>query len=131
MERANAIHFLLGVGGRENGLKEEGERVPGKRRRRVSGVKEKNGSKPVLWVSVWEKENGVGRGVALQGAIQLGLEGMELGVGRKEALDEGEKKMKGGGVVMNPGIVEKKTERVECGKRRGGSEEGDEWFEIG
>ena len=41
------------------------------------------------------------------------------------------KKMKGGGVVMNPGIVEKKTERVECGKRRGGSEEGDEWFEIG
>ena len=61
----------------------------------------------------------------------MGLEGMELGVGRKEALDEGEKKMKGGGVVMNPGIVEKKTERVECGKRRGGSEEGDEWFEIG
>lgn len=52
MERANAIHFLLGVGGRENGLKEEGERVPGERRRRVSGVKEKNGSKPVLWVSV-------------------------------------------------------------------------------
>ena len=42
----------------------------------------------------------------------MGLEGMELGVGRKEALDEGEKKMKGGGVVMNPGIVEKKTERV-------------------
>ena len=56
----------------------------------------------------------------------MGLEGVELGVGRKEALDEGEKKMKGGGLVMNPGIVEKKTERVECGKRRGGSEEGDE-----
>ena len=33
MERANAIHFLLGVGGRENGLKEEGERVPGEGRR--------------------------------------------------------------------------------------------------
>lgn len=65
MERANVIHFLLGVGGRENGLEKEGERVPGKRRRRVSGVKEKNGSKPVLWVSVWVKENGVGGGVAL------------------------------------------------------------------
>lgn len=131
MERANAINFLLGVGGRENGLEEEGERMPGKRRRRVSGVKEEKGSKPILWVSVEAKGNRVGRGVALQRTVQLGLEGVELGVGGKEALNDSEKKMKGRGVVMDPGVVEKKTERVEGGKRRGGGEGGDEWFEIG
>lgn len=95
MERANAINFLLGVGGRENGLEEEGERMPGKRRRRVSGVKEEKGSKPVLWVSVEANGNRVGRGVALQRTVQLGLERVELGVGGKEALDDSEKEMKG------------------------------------
>lgn len=48
MERMKEINFLLGGRGREKRLEKEGEGVPTQQRSGVSGVKEKNGGKPIL-----------------------------------------------------------------------------------
>lgn len=76
------------------------------------------------------KRNRVGRGIALQIAVQLVLERSELRVGGKETVNDGQKELGGRGVVMNPRFVKKNTERVQSWERHGRSEEGGELLEI-